>query len=210
MIVGGSLHGHNVNTITINSGRPKILYALSAANGETLRYKVMGLESAAVYAIDHKGLRAVVSDTLSPRVRPERRNITAHQAVLHSLLEQQESVLPMRFGVIARNAETVKKLLETNQRSIKEHLERLKGRVEMGLRVSWDTSNIYEYFVATHQVLREARDEVWSKSNNVKRDEKVELGQLYESLRTADRTECSEKVKDVLLDYCEEDRKSVV
>ena len=192
-----------MSSIKTNSGHPKILYALTAAEGEAPSYKVKGLEAANVYAIDNEGLRAVVSDTLSPRVRPERRNITAHQTVLHSLMEQG-TVLPMRFGVIARNAEAVKKLLQTNQKSIKEHIHRLKDRVEMGLRVSWDTSNIYEYFVSTHPVLREARDEIYRKSENINRDQKVELGRLYESLREADRKESAEKVMDILVDYCED------
>ncbi|MDD5033451.1 MAG: GvpL/GvpF family gas vesicle protein [Methylococcaceae bacterium] len=186
-----------------NSHRAKILYALCAAESSPPSYKVKGLESSAIYAIDHDGLRAVVSDTLSQRVRPERRNITAHQSVLHYLMEEK-TVLPMRFGVIARNAEAVRKLLETNRNSIKEHFERLNGRVEMGLRVSWDIANIYEYFIATHPVLREARDEIWGKSDNVRRDQKIELGRLYESLRSADRREFTEKVRDVLDDYCED------
>ena len=192
-----------MNAIKTNSGRPKVIYALGAVDGEAPVYKVKGLEAAAVYAIDNEGLRAIVSDTLSPRVRPERRNITAHQAVLHYLMEQG-TVLPMRFGVIARNAEAVRKLLETNKKSIKEHVVSLKDMVEMGLRVSWDTSNIYEYFVATHPVLREARDDVYSKADNIQRDQKVELGRLYESLREADRKESTEKVREVLIDYCED------
>ncbi|MFM8330453.1 MAG: GvpL/GvpF family gas vesicle protein [Candidatus Methylumidiphilus sp.] len=192
-----------MNAIKSNSARAKILYALCAADDEAPAIKVRGLETAPVYAIDSEGLRAIVSDTLSPRVRPERRNITAHQSVLHTLMEST-TVLPMRFGVIARNADAVRKLLAANRKSIKEHIEKLNGRVEMGLRVSWDTSNIYEYFVATHPVLREARDEVYGKSSNVKRDDKVELGRLYESLRAADRKDCTEKVKEILIDYCED------
>jgi len=193
-----------VNAIkSINSGRAKVLYALCATDGEPARIKAKGLESASVYAIDHEGLRAIVSDTLSPRVRPERRNISAHQTILHTLMEDG-TVLPMRFGVIARNAEAVRKLLAVNRKSIKEHIEKLDGRVEMGLRVSWDTSNIYEYFVATHPVLRESRDEIYQNSANVKRDEKVELGRLYEALRAADRKECTEKVKEILIEYCED------
>lgn len=192
-----------MSAIKTHSGRAKILYALTGIEGEAPSYKVKGLEAAPVYAIDHGDLRAIVSDTLSPRVRPERRNITAHQSVLHYLMEQ-ETVLPMRFGVIARNADAVKKLLDANHKSIKEHVERLHGMVEMGLRVSWDTANIYEYFVATHPVLRDARDEVWTKSTNVQRDQKVELGRLYESLRASDRKECTERVKEVLMDYCED------
>ncbi|MDD5271136.1 MAG: GvpL/GvpF family gas vesicle protein [Methylovulum sp.] len=185
--------------------RAKVLYALCASDDETPHYKIRGLESAPVYAIDQNGLRAVVSDTLSTRLRPERRNITAHQAVLHALTEAS-TVLPMRFGVIARNAEAVQKLLDTNQKDIKEHFERLNGRVEMGLRVSWDVSNIYEYFVALHPVLSETRDEIWTKNTNNKnqRDEKIRLGNLYESLRTADRKESAEKVKEILADYCED------
>ena len=113
-----------MSSIKTNSGHPKILYALTAAEGEAPSYKVKGLEAANVYAIDNEGLRAVVSDTLSPRVRPERRNITAHQTVLHYLMGQG-TVLPMRFGVIARNSEAVKKLLQTNHKSIKEHIHRI-------------------------------------------------------------------------------------
>ena len=76
-----------MNAIKSNSARAKILYALCAADDEAPAIKVRGLETAPVYAIDSEGLRAIVSDTLSPRVRPERRNITAHQSVLHTLME---------------------------------------------------------------------------------------------------------------------------
>ncbi|MEY3758776.1 MAG: hypothetical protein RIR39_267 [Pseudomonadota bacterium] len=98
----------------------------------------------------------------------------------------------MRFGVIAHSAEAVQSLLAANQKTIREHFDRLNGRVEMGLRVYWDVTNIYEYYVASHAVLREACDE------------KIRLGNLYQSLRTADRIEFTEKVKEVLFDYCED------
>lgn len=194
-----------MSAVKTSSYRAKVLYALCAADDTKPNYNLRGLESAAVYAIDQDGLRAVVSDTLSTRLRPERRNITAHQAVLHSLTEKG-TVLPMRFGIIARNAEAIQKLLAANQEEIKEHFERLNGRVEMGLRVAWDVSNIYEYFVALHPVLSETRDEIWVKNANNKnlRDEKIRLGNIYEALRTADRKESTEKVKEVLFDYCED------
>lgn len=194
-----------MSAVKTSSYRAKVLYALCAADDVKPAYNVRGLESAAVYAIDQDGLRAVVSDTLSTRLRPERRNITAHQAVLHSLTEVS-TVLPMRFGVLARNADAVQKLLSVNQKEIKEHFERLNGRVEMGLRVSWDVANIYEYFVSLHPVLSETRDEIWTKNPDSRnqRDEKIRLGNLYEALRTADRKESAEKVKEVLFDYCED------
>jgi hypothetical protein len=194
-----------VSTDKSRSSRSKVLYALCASDDSKPSYKIRGLEAAPVYAIDQNGLRAVVSDTLSTRLRPDRRNITAHQAVLHSLTEDK-TVLPMRFGVIARSAEAIQNLLAVNQKTIREHFERLNGCVEMGLRVSWDVTNIYEYYVASHPILRETRDEIWDRNSNNRdrRDEKIRLGNLYESLRSEDRRESIEKVKEVLFDYCED------
>jgi hypothetical protein len=185
--------------------RGKVLYALCAADDSAPKYSVRGLEAAPIYAIDQNGLRAVVSDTLSTRLRPERRNISAHQAVLHALTTEG-TVLPMRFGVLARNAEAVQKLLAANKKSINEHFERLNGRVEMGLRVAWDVANIYEYFVEQHSVLSEARDAIWDKYNpsNARREEKIQLGNLYESLRSADRKQATDTVKEIMADYCED------
>jgi len=185
--------------------RGKILYALCAADATKPNYNVRGLESAPVYAIDQSGIRAIVSDTLSVRLRPERSNISAHQRVLKSLTTDR-TVLPMRFGVLARDASAVEKLLATNIQSINEHFERLNGRVEMGLRVSWDVTNIYEHFVALHPVLAEGRDEIWSRysGSSARREEKIQLGNLYEALRTADREDAAEKVKDILFNYCED------
>ena len=184
----------NVSTEKLRNSRAKVIYALCASDGIKPNYKLRGLDSAPVYAIDNNGLRAVVSDTFS-----------AHQAVLHTLTEDS-TVLPMRFGVIARNAEAVENLLSANQEAIRDHFERLNGRVEMGLRVSWDVANIYEYYVATHPVLMQGRDEIWDKNANKSghRDEKIRLGNLYQSLRSADRIELTDKVKNVLFDYCED------
>jgi hypothetical protein len=185
--------------------RGKILYALCRADDIRPDNSVRGLESAPVYTIDQSGIRAIVSDTLSVRLRPDRRNISAHQRVLKSLTTET-TVLPMRFGVLARDAGAVERLLETNMESINEHFERLNGRVEMGLRVSWDVTNIYEHFVTLHPTLAAGRDQIWSQhsGNNARREEKIQLGNMYEALRTADRQDAAEKVKDILFDYCDD------
>jgi|TARA_B110001469_G_scaffold63423_1_gene60776 hypothetical protein len=112
----------------------------------------------------------------------------------------------MRFGVLARDAGAVEKLLAANIDTINEHFERLSGRVEMGLRVSWDVTNIYEHFVALHPTLAAGRDQIWSQhsGSSARREEKIQLGNMYEALRTADRQDAAEKVKEILFDYCED------
>jgi hypothetical protein len=193
-----------MSAIKTNQQRAKIIYGICIATTPAPSLAVRGLEGGPVYSVDADGLRALVSDTTSLRVRPERRNIKAHQSVLDAAMNEA-TVLPMRFGVIAKNGDAVRGLLAANQNAINEQLERVDGRMEMGLRVSWDVANIYEYFVANHPMLREERDEVWAQGARGNRDRKIDLGRLYESLRSEERSSSTGKVKEVLLDgYCEE------
>jgi hypothetical protein len=184
-----------------NSG--KLIYALTDAETEEHIYQVHGIGNGTVYSLCEGGAVAVVSDIHSPRVRPERRNLMAHRAVLAHLLEQG-TVLPMRFGIIAANAKAVHALLAANAEAIEEQLQRVRGRVEMGLRVSWDVGNIYEYFVASHPVLREARDQLVQQGDNAGRDEKIEVGRLFDRLVNDKRQEHADRVMEIMRDHCEE------
>lgn len=190
---------------TTNSSRGKLIYALTDAGegaGEQI-YKVHGIGNATVYSIDQGAVAAVVSDIHSIKVRPERRNLMAHRAVLAHLLEQG-SVLPMRFGVIAANADAVRALLGANREAIADQLQRVRNRIEMGLRVSWDVANIYEYFVGMHPLLREARDRLLQQGDSANRDEKIEVGRMFDHLVGEAREQYTEQVMDVMRRYCEE------
>ena len=181
----------------------KLIYALVEASHGGRIYKVRGLNNGTVYLLNEGKVAAVVSDIHSPRIRPERRNLMAHRSVLQHLVEQG-TVMPMRFGVIARNTRAVHELLAANAAVIHEQMRRVVGRVEMGLKVFWDVGNIYEYFVATHPVLREIRDQVLAEGGNARRDEKIELGRLFDHLLNDERRQHAERVSEVLREYCEE------
>ena len=190
---------------TTNSSRGKLIYALTdvGAGADEQIYRVQGIGSATVYSIGEGAVAAVVSDIHSPKVRPERRNLMAHRTVLAHLLEVG-TVLPMRFGVIASNAEAVRRLLSANREAIADQLARVRDRIEMGLRVSWDVSNIYEYFVSQHPLLREARDRLLQQGDNANRDERIEVGRMFDHLVTEAREQYTEQVMDVMRGFCEE------
>jgi len=76
---------------------------------------------------------------------------------------EEETPLPITFGVIAEGAKAIKRILSLNRKSFAEELRRVHGKVEMGLRVAWDVPNIFEYFVNTHAEIRAARDQFWGK-----------------------------------------------
>ncbi|WP_058557729.1 GvpL/GvpF family gas vesicle protein [Thiohalocapsa sp. ML1] len=190
---------------TTNSSRGKLIYALTDVSdgADEQIYRVQGIGGATVYSIGESTVGAVVSDIHSPKVRPERRNLMAHRAVLAHLLELG-TVLPMRFGVIAANAEAVRRLLAANREAIADQLHRVRNRIEMGLRVSWDVSNIYEYFVGMHPLLREARDRLLHQGDNANRDERIEVGRMFDHLVTEAREQYTEQVMEVMRGYCEE------
>jgi hypothetical protein len=182
-----------------------LIYALTdiGDGADEQIYKIQGIGNATVYSIGKGEVAAVVSDIHSSKVRPERRNLMAHRTVLAHLLEQG-SVLPMRFGVIASNAEAVRMLLSANREAIADQLQRVRNRIEMGLRVSWDVANIYEYFVGTHPLLREARDRLLEQGDSAARDEKIEVGRMFDHLVSEAREQYTEQVLEVMRGYCEE------
>ncbi|MCF7976905.1 MAG: GvpL/GvpF family gas vesicle protein [Chromatiaceae bacterium] len=186
----------------VKSQGGKFIYALVDVGEESPAYRVTGLNKERVYGINVGNIGAVVSDIQSGRVRPERRHLMAHRAVLAHLLELG-SVLPMRFGTIASSSPAVQALLSSNRVAIEEQLQRVRQRVEMGLRVSWDVGNIYEYFVSMHPILREMRDYVMQEEHN-RREEKIELGRMFDRLVQEERERHTAAVIEVLRGYCEE------
>jgi hypothetical protein len=147
---------------------------------------------------------AVVSDVLNDKIRPERRHLAAQQAVLKGLLSQADAMLPMAFGIIADGPKAIQKILSRNHKAFLQQLQRVAGMVEMGLRVSLDVPNIFEYVVNTHPELRAARDRFLGPYRNPSQEDKIELGRLFDRLLNDDREAYTEKVEEILSHYCRE------
>ncbi|QKV92882.1 GvpL/GvpF family gas vesicle protein [Streptomyces sp. NA02950] len=79
-------------------------------------------------------LAAVVSDA-PDRLRAKRRDLLAHQD-LALALAADGPVLPMRFGMVAPDEESVRRQLESSQGDCLTALRRVEGRVEMNVKVS--------------------------------------------------------------------------
>ena len=183
------------------SGR--YLYAIVTAPGERT-YDLTGIDGATVYRIANGQVAAVVSDVLNDRIRPERRHLAAQQAVLKGLLSRADAMLPMAFGIIADGPKAIQKILSRNHQAFLQQLQRVAGMVEMGLRVSLDVPNIFEYFITTHTELRAARDRFMGPYQNASQEDKIELGRLFDHLLNEDREAYTEKVEEILSTYCQE------
>lgn len=182
------------------SGR--YVYAIiDAVDQEPL--KLIGLDGAKIYTISDNRHSAVVSDLSNSRIRPERRHVAAHHQVLKQLMASG-GVLPMAFGMIADSPEAVQGILGLNRSAFSTQLNRVRGKVEMGTRVTWDKPDIYEYFVTTRPELKSHRDRIFRGGREPSREEKIGLGRLFDSILTAAREEVTEKVMAQMQPYCVE------
>jgi hypothetical protein len=188
---------------TVDRARGRYLYAIIDREPEGAPFTFGGMDGALVYAIHDGRIAAIVSDLPDKKVRPERRRLAAHHEVLRCLMAEH-TVLPMAFGLIADGPESVHRILRLNRVIFEEQLGRLRGKVEMGLRVNWDVPNIIEYLVTIHPELALYRDQIFRGGRVPSQDEKIELGRSFDRFLQADRETCTERVTRLLGPRCAE------
>lgn len=179
------------------------LYAIA---DEVVPYPVygnIGIDGSMVYAVSQGPVMAIVSDITEKRLRPERKNLSAHNNVIkHLMLET--TILPVAFGTISESNKSLIKILKDNKDTFVEQLDLVRGKVELGLRVILDVPNIFSYMVTRHNDLTELRDEMLGKQHGPSQNDKIEMGRLFDHLLKQDRELHTAAVMEVLDLYCVE------
>lgn len=174
-----------------NDSKGRYLYSVISAEAvDKLRLEVIGIDDAEVYPLVVGGLAAIVSDVERGELRPERKNLAAHSEVLRTVMNQT-SLLPVAFGVIAGNERDLRELIANHESEMREQLEEVKGKVEMGLRGLLRVEDPFAYFVEKFPDLRQARDETFA-GGEPSREEKIELGQFFSERLQDFQDECAE------------------
>ncbi|MFD9103072.1 GvpL/GvpF family gas vesicle protein [Streptomyces virginiae] len=96
----------------------------------------VGAQPGTLRTVTTEQLCAVVSD-VDEEIRPKRRDLTAHQEVQTSLMADG-AVLPLQFGYIAPDEQTVREALLHRADSYLESLERVEGCAEYNVKASQD------------------------------------------------------------------------
>lgn len=160
-----------------------------------------GIDDRQVFIVSNGMTSAVVSEIPVAKLRPERRNLAAHQKVLKYLMEFH-TPLPMAFGNIAESDDEIVNFLSRNQDIVLEQLLKVSEKVEMGVRVKWDVPNIFEHFVNKHPELREMRDRLFGGNHDPAPDKKIELGREFDHIIETARDTHTETVENILSAKC--------
>lgn len=142
----------------------------------------MGIDCQEVHLISCKDIAAVVSST--PIINFDRLDkekltayVTCHEKVNEELLKKHD-VVPMAFGIIAPSSREVLRILERAYLQFKTALERVAGKVEFAVGVSWDQKRLIEELAHTHPEIQRLKQELASKKGIFGIASKLKLGKL--------------------------------
>jgi len=153
-----------------------------------------GIEGSPVFAVTHGRVSALLGPLKSTRLRPERRNVMAHQKVLASVNDGR-AILPMRFGLVVSSEDEVASLLEQHQDNLVEQLQRVRGRIELGLRICWKEDQVFANLMSIYPALEEAR-----RSAPKTREGLIDIGQRVATALTTQRNSIEAQTHAALTD----------
>ena len=137
----------------------------------------IGVGNSKVYTIQHEDVSAVVSDIpLGYKVKVE--EAMTHEKALRKIMEIH-TIIPMGFGVIAKNEKEIKNILNRARMKFKNTLERIDNKLQINVRISWDKA-ILASILAENEEIRTLAAE--ARKKNVDQSLKIELGRKVKSV----------------------------
>jgi hypothetical protein len=101
----------------------------------------IGIMESPVYTVGYKRLAAAVSNIPFKQMESNLNDIVSHQRVVEAA-HQVGTVLPVRFGVILKDEDGIKKLLATSYKDYGDKIEQLHGKDEIGVKVLLSKSSM--------------------------------------------------------------------
>lgn len=133
-----------------------------------------------VYTVHHDGLAAVVSDTPIRIYDPTRENVLAHEFVNETVM-REFTVIPMSFGTLFRTEEDIVELLKSTYQAFDDVLEKMKDKIEFGLKVLWDRERVIGMIETENEEIRSLKDEIGRNAQSSTYFARMQLGRLVEA-----------------------------
>lgn len=162
--------------------------------GEMRRFDIQGIheQGREVYSIPYRDLAVVVSDSPYESYESTRRHMLAHTRVLEALMREY-SVLPIRFGIVAPDVDTVREqLLARHYSDLRSQLDALRNCIELGLKVFWTAEDMLRRIADETPAIRVLRDSLRGRSLESTYYERIRLGEMVEQALAARRNHDAE------------------
>jgi hypothetical protein len=152
----------------------------------------IGLGNSEVYTIQYADIGAVVSDIPVDYIIEIEEAMT-HEKTLRKIMETH-TIIPMGFGVVARNESEIINILKRGQMKFKNTLEKIDNKLQVNVKISWNNDILTD-------ILRES-EEIRTLSTKVKETAnqslKIELGKKVKSALDERKNEYMKNIRSIL------------
>ncbi|MGH9145770.1 MAG: GvpL/GvpF family gas vesicle protein [Vicinamibacterales bacterium] len=138
------MRARNTSEPEVSVSRGKYVYCIIQSE-KPLRFDAAGIadERAEVHTVGYRDLAAVVSDVPIGVVDSTRENVLAHERV-NEIVMREHTVIPMSFGTIFKTRGDIVELLRSAQDAFGDVLNKMRDKMEFGLKVLWDRDSIIQ------------------------------------------------------------------
>src|SRR5207237_7325526 len=124
-------------------------------------------------------IAAVVSKTSVYIFDPTRENALAHEHVIETVMKQH-TIIPMSFGTVFRTDDDIREVLKSIYSSLKDVLKQMTGKLEFGLKVTWDRDHIIEELKLEHEEIHRFHLELTRKHLQSTYFARMQLGRMID------------------------------
>jgi len=138
-----------------------------------------------VYTVHYKDLAAVVSQTALMVYDPTRENALAHNRVNAVIVEEHDiTPVPMSFGTLFKTEDDVVEFLRNTYDALHDVLQKMKGKLEYGLKVNWNREEVIAELEREHEEIRRLKSEIVTNQRSSTYFARMQLGRLVEQALT--------------------------
>jgi hypothetical protein len=154
-----------------------------------------------IYTIHHGDVAAVVSKTSVFIFDPTRENVLAHEHVIETVMKTN-TIIPMSFGTVFRTDDDIKEVLRSIYPSLKDVLKQMAGKLEFGLKVTWDRDRVVEELKRDHEEIHRFHLELTRKHLQSTYFARMQLGRMIDKAMAERSADYVREIYDALRHIC--------
>jgi len=161
----------------------------------------IGAAGESVYTVHNGDVAAVVSRTSVFIFDPTRENALAHEHVIETVMKTH-TIIPMSFGTVFRTDQDIKEVLKSIYPSLKDVLKQMSGKLEFGLKVTWDRDRVIEELKRDHEEIHRFHIELTKKHLQSTYFARMQLGRMIDKALAERSADYVREIYDALRSIC--------
>ena len=134
-----------------------------------------------VFTVHYRDLAAVVSRAALQVYDPTRENALTHEHVNEVvMIDNGFTPVPMSFGTLFKTEEDTTEFLKDTYDALRDVLQKMKDKLEFGLKVNWDRDSVLAEVEQENEELRRLKAEIESNQQTSTYFARMQLGRLVE------------------------------